>query len=267
VERGVSGLEGLVCKARRYVVLMAGYDPGMHLGSSLSVLEIVAALYGTGRLKFNVANGAHNRNYLVLSKGHAVHAIYALAAAMGYLTVDELRETGSIGSRLQNHPETDTPFVDVPNSGSLGQGVSMAVGLALGLRLKGEPGRVYLVTGDGELDEGQTWESLAVAAHYNLTNLVTIVDLNNVQLDGHSEEVLRKGDVAGRFKALGFEVVEVNGHDLKEITAALEKAENNAKPTAIIARTVRGRGVPPIEGTARQRLSRDDALKYANDIC
>jgi transketolase len=168
---------------------------------------------------------------------------------------------------LQNHPETDTPFVDVPNSGSLGQGVSMAVGLALGLRLKGEPGRVYLVTGDGELDEGQTWESLAVAAHYNLTNLVTIVDLNNVQLDGHSEEVLRKGDVAGRFKALGFEVVEVNGHDLKEITAALEKAENNAKPTAIIARTVRGRGVPPIEGTARQRLSRDDALKYANDVC
>jgi transketolase len=96
---------------------------------------------------------------------------------------------------------------------------------------------------------------------------VTIVDLNNVQLDGHSEEVLRKGDVAGRFKALGFEVVEVNGHDLKEITVALEKAENNAKPTAIIARTVRGRGVPPIEDTARQRLSRDDALKYANDVC
>jgi transketolase subunit A (EC 2.2.1.1) len=246
---------------------MAGYNPGIHLGSSLSVLEIVAALYGTGRLKFNVANGAHNRNYFVLSKGHAIHAVYALAAAMGYLTVDELRETGSIGSRLQNHPEVDTPFVDVPNSGSLGQGVSMAVGLALGLKLRGEPGRVYLVTGDGELDEGQTWESFAVAAHYGLTNLVTIVDFNNIQLDGRSEEVLRKGDLAGRFRALGFDVLEVDGHDLGQIVAALEEAEGGPRPAVIIARTVRGRGVPPVENTAKQRISRDEALKHADGPC
>jgi transketolase len=267
VERGVLGLDELICKARRYVVLMASYDPGIHLGSSLSVLEIVAALYGTGRLKFNVANGAHNRNYFVLSKGHAIHAVYAVAAAMGYLTVDELRETGSVGSRLQNHPEVDTPFVDVPNSGSLGQGISLAVGLALGLRLRGEPGRVYLVTGDGELDEGQSWESFAVAAHYGLNNLVTIVDFNNVQLDGRSEEVLRKGDLAGRFKSLGFEVFEVDGHDVRAIISALEKAENSAKPAVIIAKTVRGRGVPSIENTAKQRLSRDEALRYVNNIC
>ncbi|ABP51655.1 MULTISPECIES: transketolase [Pyrobaculum] len=264
---GVSELDQLVCKARRYVVLMAGYDPGIHLGSSLSVMEIVAALYGTGRVKFNVGNGAHNRNYFVLSKGHAIHAVYALAAAMGYLTLDELRETGSLGSRLQNHPEVDTPFVDVPNSGSLGQGISLAVGLALGLRLKGERGRVYLVVGDGELDEGQSWESFAVAAHYNLANLVTIVDLNGVQLDGHSEEVLRKGDLAGRFKSLGFEVFEVDGHDVGQLISALERAEKSERPAVIIAKTVRGKGVPAIEDTAKQRLSRDDALKYAGDIC
>ncbi|MEZ0319953.1 MAG: transketolase [Pyrobaculum sp.] len=267
MERGVSTLDSLVCKARRYVLLMAAYDPGIHLGSSISVLEILTALYGTGRVKMNLANGVGDRNYFVLSKGHAVHAVYALAAAMGYLTIDELRETGSLGSRLQNHPEVDTPFVDVPNSGSLGQGISLAVGIALGLRLRGRSGRVYLVVGDGELDEGQSWESFAVAAHYGLNNLVTIVDYNDVQLDGHSSEVLRKGDLAGRFKSLGFEVFEVNGHDVAEVASALEKAEKSQRPAVIIAKTVRGRGVPPIEDTARQRLSRDDALKYASDTC
>jgi len=267
VERGVSELAPLTCKARRYILLMAAYDPGMHLGSSLSVLEILAALYGTGRVKFNVANGVKNRNYLVLSKGHAVHAIYAIAAAMGHLTIDELRETGSLGSRLQNHPEVDTPYVDVPNSGSLGQGISLAVGLALGLRLRGEEGRVYLVTGDGELDEGQSWESFAVAAHYGLNNLVTIVDLNDVQLDGHSHEVLKKGDLAGRFKSLGFEVLQVDGHDVGEVVEALEKAEKSDRPVVILAKTVRGRGVPSIEDTAKQRLPRDEALSYANGPC
>jgi transketolase len=267
VERRASELEPLICKARKYVVLMAGYDPGIHLGSSLSVMEIVAALYGTGRVKFNMANGVHNRNYFVLSKGHAIHAVYALAAAMGYLTLDELRETGSLGSRLQNHPEVDTPFVDVANSGSLGQGISLAVGLALGLKIRGEKGRVYLVVGDGELDEGQSWESFAVAAHYGLTNLITIVDFNGVQLDGHSEEVLRKGDLAGRFKSLGYEVFEVDGHDVGQIISALEKAENAGRPAVIIAKTVRGRGVAEIEDTAKQRLSRDDALRYAGNIC
>lgn len=246
---------------------MAAYDPGIHLGSSISVLEIVTALYGTGRVKMNLANGVGDRNYFVLSKGHAVHAVYALAAAMGYLTIDELRETGSLGSRLQNHPEVDTPFVDVPNSGSLGQGISLAVGIALGLRLRGQSGRVYLVVGDGELDEGQSWESFAVAAHYGLTNLITIVDRNDVQLDGHSEEVLRKGDLAGRFKALGFEVLQVDGHNVEEIVAALERAEKSQKPVVIIARTVRGRGVAAIEDTAKQRLSREEALRYASNSC
>ncbi|MEL9990852.1 MAG: transketolase [Thermoproteus sp.] len=267
MERGVSILDSLVCKARRYVLLMAAYDPGIHLGSSISVLEIVTALYGTGRVKMNLANGVGDRNYFVLSKGHAVHAVYALAAAMGYLTIDELRETGSLGSRLQNHPEVDTPFVDVPNSGSLGQGISLAVGIALGLRLRGQSGRVYLVVGDGELDEGQSWESFAVAAHYGLTNLITIVDRNDVQLDGHSEEVLRKGDLAGRFKALGFEVLQVDGHNVEEIVAALERAEKSQKPVVIIARTVRGRGVAAIEDTAKQRLSREEALRYASNSC
>ncbi|MBP1449255.1 MAG: transketolase [Thermoproteus sp.] len=261
--RGVpDGLSDVLCRARRYLLLMAAYDPGIHLGSSLSVLEIVGVLFGTGRVKFNVSNGVRGRNYFVLSKGHAIHAVYALAAAMGHLTLDELRETGSLGSRLQNHPESDTPFVDVPNSGSLGQGISMAVGLALGLRLRGDSGRVYLVVGDGELDEGQAWESFAVAAHYNLANLITVVDHNDVQLDGHSAEVLRKGDLAARFGSLGFAVYTVDGHDVGQMAEALARAEATGRPAVIIARTVRGRGIPSIEDTARQRLPWDEAMRH-----
>lgn len=247
-------------------MIMAAYDPGIHIGSSLSVLDILTALYGTGRLKFNAHNGVSTRNYLILSKGHAVHAIYALASLFGYLNQDELRETGSLGSRLQNHPEDDTPFTDVSNSGSLGLGIGMAVGLALGLKLKGHAGKVFLITGDGELDEGVSWESMAVAASYKLNNLIVIVDHNKAQLDGFSEEVLRKGDIAGRFRSLGFFVQVVDGHNVGELVRAIEAAERSEAPSAIIAETVRGRGVEGLEGSTRQRVPRDEALEMAKRV-
>lgn len=259
----MGSLAELACEARRRLLIMAAYDPGIHIGSSLSVLDILVALYGTGRVKFNAHNGVASRNYLVLSKGHAVHAIYALASVFGYLNQDELRETGSLGSKLQNHPEDDTPFTDISNSGSLGLGIGMAVGLALGLKLKGSSGRIYLVTGDGELDEGVAWESFAVVASHGLNNIITIVDLNGAQLDGPSEEVLKKGDLAGRFKALGFFVQTVDGHDLDKLVEALNAAERAEAPSVIIARTVRGRGVEGLEGSTRQRIPRDEALALA----
>lgn len=259
----MGSLAELACEARRKLLIMAAYDPGIHIGSSLSVIDILTALYGTGRVKFNAHNGVASRNYLVLSKGHAVHAIYALASVFGYLNQDELRETGSLGSRLQNHPEDDTPFVDLSNSGSLGLGIGMAVGLAMGLRLRGSAGRVYLITGDGELDEGISWESFAVISSYRLNNVITIVDLNGAQLDGPSEEVLRKGDIAGRFKALGFFVQTVDGHDLESLVKALEAAEGSSAPSVIIARTIRGKGVDGLEGSTRQRIPRDEALALA----
>ncbi len=262
----MGSLSELACEARRRLLIMAAYDPGIHIGSSLSVLDILTALYGTGRVKFNAHNGLSTRNYLVLSKGHAVHAIYALASVFGHLNSDELRETGSLGSRLQNHPEDDTPFVDVSNSGSLGLGIGMAVGLALGLKLRGATGRVYLVTGDGELDEGVSWESFAVAASYGLSNVVTIVDQNGAQLDGPSDEVLRKGDLAGRFRAMGFFVQTVDGHDVDGLVEALEAAEKAGTPSVIIARTVRGRGVQGLEGSVRQRIPRDEALELAGKL-
>ena len=254
----------LACEARRYVILMAAYDPGIHLGSSLSVLDIVLTLYATGRVQF--LDGRPGRNVLVLSKGHAVHAVYAVAAAMGLLSLDELRRTGSLGSPLENHPEMGTPLLPVPNSGSLGHGISMAVGLALGYRLRGWRGRIYLITGDGELDEGQSWEAFQAAAHYNLNNLITIVDYNSMQLDGESSRVLSKGDLARRFEALGFSTTVIDGHDYGQIIEALESAESSTKPHVIIARTVRNRGVPGLEGSPRQRLSRDEALEILASI-
>ncbi|MFB6490323.1 MAG: 1-deoxy-D-xylulose-5-phosphate synthase N-terminal domain-containing protein [Thermoproteus sp. AZ2] len=259
-------LSKIACEARRRLLLMAAYDPGIHIGSSLSVLDILTVIYGSGRAKFNAHNGVSTRNYLVLSKGHAVHAIYALASVFGHLNLDELRETGSLGSRLQNHPEDDTPFTDVSNSGSLGLGIGMAIGLALGLRLRGAQGRVYLITGDGELDEGLSWESFAVAASYRLSNLIAIVDLNGAQLDGPSEEVLRKGDIAGRFKALGFYVQTIDGHDYAQAAEALERAEASGAPSVIVANTVRGKGVPELEGSIRQRIPRDEALALASRL-
>ncbi|NPA70688.1 MAG: transketolase [Crenarchaeota archaeon] len=250
-------------KARTYLLLIALYNPGVHLGSALSVIEILTALYGSGRVSF--LKGDIDRNWLILSKGHAVHAVYAIAAAMGYLSWSELRNSGTIGSPLQNHPELGTPGVDVA-AGSLGQGVSMSVGIALGLRMRGlRNRRVYVIIGDGELDEGQTWEAFTTAAHYGLTNWIPIIDYNKIQLDGKIDDVKRKGDLRKRFEALGYQVVEVDGHDIDSILAVLEDVESSDKMSVIIAHTVRGKGVPVLENTNRQRMLREEILQVLKE--
>ncbi len=250
-------------KARMYLLLISLYNPGVHIGSSLSVIEILTTLYGTGRVSF--LKGDTDRNWLILSKGHAVHAVYAIAAAMGYLSWNDLRNSGTIGSPLQNHPEIGCPGVDVA-TGSLGQGASISVGIALGLRLRGlESRRVYVILGDGELDEGQTWEAFTTASHYNLTNWIPIIDHNKVQLDGKIESVKRKGDLKRRFEALGFDVVEVDGHDIESILSVLEDVETSNRLSVIIAHTVRGKGVPTIEGTNRQRMLREEILNILKE--
>ncbi len=261
----VDRLRVIAENARRYLLLISAYNPGVHLGSALSVLDILTVLYGTGRVKF--LNGGVDRNWLVLSKGHAVHAIYAIAAAMGYLTWEDLRNSGTIGSILQNHPELGAPGVDVA-TGSLGQGVSIAVGIALGLKMRGlSHRRVYLIMGDGELDEGQVWEALSTAAHYRLTNLVPIVDHNKMQLDGEVSKIKGKGNLRARFEALGYRVVEVYGHDIAALVGVLEDIESSSEQSIVIAHTVRGKGIPLLEGTTRQRLTREEAFEILQQMC
>jgi len=250
-------------KARMYLLLIALYNPGVHLGSSLSVIEILTTLYGTGRVSF--LKGDVDRNWLILSKGHAVHAVYAIAAAMGYLSWNDLRNSGTIMSPLQNHPELGCPGVDVA-TGSLGQGVSISVGIALGLKLRGLTNRkVYVILGDGELDEGQTWEAFSTAAHYNLTNWIPIIDHNKIQLDGKVDNVKKKGDLRKRFESLGYDVVEVDGHDINAILGVLEDVESSNRMSVIIAHTVRGKGVPVLEGTNRQRMFREEILQILKE--
>ncbi len=243
--------------------MIAAYNPGVHLGSSLSVVDILSALYVTNRVSF--FSTGWNRNWLVLSKGHAVHAIYAIAAALGVISLSELRDSGSIGSQLQNHPELGAPGVDVA-TGSLGQGISIAVGIALGIRLRGGSGRVYVILGDGELDEGQTWEAFSTASHYKLTNLIPIIDNNGMQLDGDVSSVKTKGDLVLRLSSLGYKVHVIDGHNVDEILKALSESETNNSLNVIIAKTVRGKGVGELEGTAKQRISREDALRLMLEL-
>ncbi len=257
-------LNRLACRARRLVLLMAAYDPGIHLGSSLSVLEILTVLYGTGRVRF--LDGSAAKNWLILSKGHAVHAIYALAAISGIISIDELRETGSLGSLLQNHPELGVNWIDVATSGSLGQGVSIGVGIALGLKRRGSSGRVYVVVGDGELDEGQTYEALATAAHYRLENFVPIIDFNRVQLDGPVDSVRSKGDLQRILSGMGYTVHVVDGHNVEQLAEVLDEVDSSGAPNAVVAYTKRGRGVPQIEDTPVQRIPRDLALQLVSQI-
>jgi len=250
-------------KARKYLILIAAYNPGVHLGSALSVIDILTFLYGTGRV--NLLNKGIDRNWLVLSKGHAVHAIYAIATATGIISWTELRNSGSIGSILQNHPELGAPGIDVA-TGSLGQGVSIAVGIALGLKLRNCKGRVYTIIGDGELDEGQTWEALTTASHYNLTNFIPIIDYNRMQLDGEIDKVKKKGDLILRFQSLGYKVYIVDGHNFEELYNVFEEVESSNELSIIIAKTIRGKGIPELGGTSKQRLTREEALKIISEL-
>jgi len=220
-----------------------------HPGGSLSCIEIMISLFD--RMHLDPKNPHWSRrDRLVLSKGHAAPTLYACLADKGFFPHEELKTLRQLGSRLQGHPETITPGVDVP-TGSLGHGLSLANGMALAAKLDKAEWRVYCVLGDGECDEGQVWEAAATAAHYKLDNLAAIVDRNMVQLDGPTEEIKALGNLAEKFKAFNWNVLELDGHDFGQIIGALDAAEGfKGKPTAIIALTVKGKGVSFAEGKA-----------------
>lgn len=235
---------------RKDIIEMIHEAGSGHPGGSLSCTDILAALYFGDIMTYDPAHPASDaRDRFILAKGHAAPALYAALAEAGFFPKDELKTLRKLGSRLQGHPDSKLlPGVEV-STGSLGQGLSVAAGLAAGLRLKGGDQKVYTVLGDGECEEGQVWEAANFAAAEALGNLVAIVDSNGLQIDGQLCDVSSAGELDEKFAAFGWEVHHVDGHDIDALIALFASLPCNStgKPQAIIAKTVKGKGVSFME--------------------
>ncbi|MFK0050293.1 transketolase [Streptomyces sp. NPDC090741] len=241
-------LADLAHEVRELVLRMGTTAHGTHVGGSLSAADVLTVLYHEVlRLRPEQPDWA-DRDWFVLSKGHASAALYAVLAQRGFIDRAELATYGAPGSRLAGHPLRRLPGVEFP-TGSLGHGLSLASGVALGLRRQGRPGRAFALLGDGELQEGSVWEAAMNAGHHRLDNLVAVVDRNGLQISGSTEECVSLEPLGDRWRSFGWAVAEVDGHDLgalREVFAALP--DTGGRPTVVLARTVKGRGVPLFEG-------------------
>ncbi|WP_370520295.1 transketolase [Enterorhabdus sp. P55] len=248
-----SPLEAEARSLRADIVSMIAEAGSGHPGGSLSCADILTALYLGGVMEHDPADPKkEGRDWFILAKGHAAPALYATLAHAGYLPREELKTLRKLGTRLQGHPDCRLcPGVEV-STGSLGQGLSIAAGTAAGLALDGRAGTVFTLLGDGECEEGQVWEAAMFAAHRGLGNLVAIVDLNGLQIDGATADVCDPGDLGAKFAAFGWDVTCVDGHDLGALVEVLggAKRAGGSRPHAVIARTVKGKGVSFMEGQA-----------------
>jgi transketolase len=224
-----------------------------HPGGALGIADVLAVLYGWAMAAPSRGLDSPDRDRLILSNGHICAAQYSALARTGSIPVGELATFRKLGSRLQGHPSRiHLPALVETSTGPLGQGFSVANGLTLGLRAAGSPARVYCVLGDGELQEGQVWEAAMTSAQYKLANLTVFVNWNGLQIDGPLERVKALEPIAARFSAFGWKTLEIDGHDISAIIGAIEAARSEkARPTAIIAKTVMGKGVPFMEGLAK----------------
>jgi len=264
----VKQMEVIAKRLRRHIVSMTGKAGSGHPGGSLSAVEIITALY-FGRLRHNPQNPQwSDRDRFILSKGHAAPLLYAMLAECGYFPVEELSTLRQADSHLQGHTDrTATPGVEM-SAGSLGQGLSFAIGVALAGRLNSQEYGVYVLLGDGECDEGQVWEAAMAAAHFKVDNLVAIVDNNGLQIDGWNRDVMNLNPFNKKWQAFGWQVIEVDGHDLTQLIEAFSQAKMiNGQPTVIIAHTVKGKGVsfmennPDFHGKAPTAVEMEIALK------
>ncbi len=247
-EETVAALERQALVIRRDIIRMIHASQSGHPGGSLSSTDIVTALY-FHFLRVDPQNPDWpDRDRFVLSKGHACPVWYSALAERGFFPVDELLTLRRIDGRLQGHPDMlKTPGVDI-TTGSLGQGLSAGVGMALGLKRDGTDARVYVIIGDGELNEGQIWEAAMAADKFNLDNLMTFVDYNNLQLDGWCHDIMPIEPVADKWRAFNWEVFEIDGHDMRQIVDTIERAQQvSVKPSVIIAHTIKGKGVSYME--------------------
>ena len=244
----IKQLRVLANKARMGAILGTYHAKSGHPGGSLSAADIFTYLYFKEMNVNPQAPQWEDRDRFVLSKGHCCPSLYAVLALKGYFDWDELISLRHVGAMLQGHPDMKgTPGIDM-STGSLGQGVSAACGMALAGKLDNKDYRVYTVLGDGEVEEGQVWEAAMFASHHKLDNLVVIVDQNGLQIDGPVAEVGGIEPLDKKFEAFGFEVIKIDGHDFEQIKAALDRAKTvKGKPTAILAKTVKGKGVSFME--------------------
>lgn len=241
-------LKKIACKVRLWTIEGVFNAKSGHPGGSLSAADLFTYLYFK-EMNVNPHNPKNpNRDRFVLSKGHCCPGLYAALALKGFFPVDEIRSLRHIGAMLQGHPDMKhTPGIDM-SSGSLGQGISTACGMAKAGKLDNAPYRVYTLLGDGECEEGQVWEACMFAAHHNLDNLCVIVDFNGLQIDGNVNEVAGLEPLDKKFEGFGFEVIKIDGNSFEEIEQAFEKAKTvKGKPTVIIAKTVKGKGVSYME--------------------
>jgi transketolase len=275
LETPVPDMEALSRRTRRLILESVNKAGAGHIGGPLSVTDILVSLY-FHELRIDPANpSAEDRDRLILSKGHSSIALYTVLALRGYFPVDELDTFDQINSRLQGHPDiVSLPGLDM-STGSLGQGLSPGIGMALGARLSGKDFHTWVILGDGELQEGQIWEAAFVASRYKLSNLTTIVDYNGLPQYGWPHESGHTRDVpiddpGGKFAAFGWNVIETDGHDHAALIEAWKTArEHTDGPTCIVARTVKGKGVSFMEGDFMwhaQVPSPDDIAKAALEL-
>ncbi len=242
----IPALEAKAKVCRRHIVTMTAEAGSGHPGGSLSAIDLMTALYFRV-LRHDPGNPRWpDRDRFILSKGHCCPALYAVLAESGYFPVQELPTFRKLNSRLQGHAHIRTPGVEM-SSGSLGQGLSFGIGTALAGRLDGRPYKTYVMLGDGECDEGQVWEAAMAATHYKLEHLIAIIDRNRIQNDRWTHEVMETEPLPEKWKAFRWNVEVIDGHRMDEIVAALERARDQAGPTMIIARTVKGKGVSFME--------------------
>ena len=249
--RDHKGLNEITNVIRKDIVSMICKSKSGHPGGSLSAVEILTALY-FDQMNIDPANPKmQDRDRFVLSKGHAAPALYATLAQRGYFAKEELNNLRQLGSMLQGHPDMKkVPGVEM-STGSLGQGFSVACGMAMAAKLDNAPWNVYALLGDGEVQEGIIWEAAMSAAHYKLDNMIAFLDYNGLQIDGEVESVMNINPIEDKFKTFGWNVITIDGHDFDQIFAALDMAKDTVdKPTMIIAKTIKGKGVSFMENQA-----------------
>lgn len=247
----MENLKALSCELRKQVVDMIVEGRGGHIGGDMSVMDILVELY------FNQMNISPDnqddpgRDRLVMSKGHCVEALYAVLAAKGFFPIEQvIREFSKFGSPFIGHPNNKLPGIEM-NSGSLGHGLPVSVGMALAGKMDGGDYRVYTVMGDGELAEGSVWEAAMAASHFRLDNLCAVVDRNRLQISGNTEDVMAHDSLQARWSAFGWHVITVNGNDYRQLRTAFDTAKTvKGIPTVVIAETVKGCGSPVMENKA-----------------
>jgi transketolase len=255
--RGQGDLRFSTARMRRTVLEMAYAGSTVHIGCAFSIIEIVSVLY-RHHLRYPDNNPRDlGRDYLLLSKGHGVMALYACMHELGWISDAQIEGYFSDGSELKGLSDSRVKGLEV-TSGSLGHGLSVGVGIAKGLQIQTTDQKVFVIVGDGELNEGPIWEAALFAAHHQIDNLMLIVDKNGFQAMGQTDEVLALGDLTAKFSSFGFETLEVDGHDEVALDLAIRKlwVTGKSKPKALIAQTVKGKGVPFMESDNRWHYTR-----------